>query len=397
MIPKKNRSSCSSATVGESIPTDARAPKKTAMRHFSRRRRFTINSMRSIRGRPCARAAWTVGLPDGQMGNSEVGHLNLGAGRIVYQDLTRINKAIAEGSCATIGSCSRRSQGSKWYGCIFSGSFRTVASTAIRSISSPLRTRRRKRRDRHYGPCNHRRTRYVAHRRRRISREWSTNSCRPAARDRHGRRTLFCHGPRQTLGANKIAWDAIVLGRGEVIADLSHAEALCKRIRKGRDGRISCQPLIFAAANEQRVRDGDVVIFFNFRADRARQLSQAFLLRISTGFDREVAPKVHYVTLTQYDKTYGCPVDLFAAIARHRSWARSLARAGLKQLRIAETEKYPHVTYFFNGGVEKRFPGRRPRKSFRRRRSADLRSQAGDERRGSDGKVVASPRPRTTW
>jgi 2,3-bisphosphoglycerate-independent phosphoglycerate mutase len=110
-------------------------------------------------------------------------------------------------------------------------------------------------------------------------------------------------------------------------------------------------PLIFAEAKTQRVRDGDVVLSFNFRSDRARELSDAFLLENFDGFDRTVFPKVHYVTLTQYDKTYTCPV-VFGPQTLSNGLGETVAAAGLTQMRIAETEKYPHVTYFFNGGVE---------------------------------------------
>jgi 2,3-bisphosphoglycerate-independent phosphoglycerate mutase len=115
-------------------------------------------------------------------------------------------------------------------------------------------------------------------------------------------------------------------------------------------------PLIFSHPNEQRIRDGDTVFFFNFRADRARQLSQAFLLKDFNGFDREVWPQTNYVTLTQYDATYRCPF-VFAPEELRQILAEVVSGAGKRQLRIAETEKYPHVTYFFNGGIERAFPG----------------------------------------
>src|SRR3989475_7687695 len=115
-------------------------------------------------------------------------------------------------------------------------------------------------------------------------------------------------------------------------------------------------PLIFSHANEQRVHDGDSFLFFNFRADRARQLSQAFLLKDFDGFDREVWPQVHFVTLTQYDVTYPSPF-IFAPQELAHILGEIVSAAGKKQLRIAETEKYAHVTYFFNGGIEKPFPG----------------------------------------
>src|SRR2546428_6049726 len=115
-------------------------------------------------------------------------------------------------------------------------------------------------------------------------------------------------------------------------------------------------PLIFSHANAQRVRDGDVVLFFNFRADRARQLSQAFLLKDFDGFDREFWPQVHFVTLTQYDVTYSSPF-IFASEKLVHILGEVVSAAGKLQLRIAETEKYPHVTYFFNGGIERAFSG----------------------------------------
>ena len=100
------------------------------------------------------------------------------------------------------------------------------------------------------------------------------------------------------------------------------------------------------------MRDGDVVLFFNFRADRARELSDAFLKPDFSGFDRVVTPKTHYVTLTEYDINYTCPA-IFASEDLAMVLGETVAAAGLNQLRIAETEKYPHVTYFFNGGIEK--------------------------------------------
>jgi 2,3-bisphosphoglycerate-independent phosphoglycerate mutase len=115
-------------------------------------------------------------------------------------------------------------------------------------------------------------------------------------------------------------------------------------------------PLIFSHADEQRIRDGDTVFFFNFRADRARQLSQAFLLKDFDGFERGAWPQVNYVTLTQYDVTYPSPY-IFPPEELRRILSEVVSEAGKTQLRIAETEKYPHVTYFFNGGIERAYPG----------------------------------------
>jgi 2,3-bisphosphoglycerate-independent phosphoglycerate mutase len=152
----------------------------------------------------------------------------------------------------------------------------------------------------------------------------------------------------------KKAWDAIVLGQGEQVKS-SPAEAVAAKYKEGKTDEFM-PPLIFAYAGEQRVRDNDVVLFFNFRADRARQLSQAFLFEKFDGFDRGVWPRVHFVTLTQYDVTYPSPY-IFAPENLEHILGEVASAAGKTQLRIAETEKYPHVTYFFNGGVERAFPG----------------------------------------
>src|SRR6202043_2686963 len=147
----------------------------------------------------------------------------------------------------------------------------------------------------------------------------------------------------------KLAWDAMVLGKGETVSN-SPDDAVRQRYQEGETDEF-LKPLIFSHPNEQRIRDGDVVFFFNFRADRARQLSRAFLLSDFDGFDREVWPRVHYITLTVYDKTFQCPVA-FQPQTLDNILGKMVSVAGKKQLRIAETEKYPHVTYFFNGGVE---------------------------------------------
>jgi 2,3-bisphosphoglycerate-independent phosphoglycerate mutase len=152
----------------------------------------------------------------------------------------------------------------------------------------------------------------------------------------------------------KLAWDAIVLGIGEIV-DHAPDDAIRQRYQQGETDEF-LKPLIFSHPNQQRIRDNDVVFFFNFRADRARQLSRAFLFVDFDGFDRRVQPKVLFVTMTLYDKTFHCPVA-FQPQTLDNILGKIVSDAGKKQLRIAETEKYPHVTYFFNGGVEVPFAG----------------------------------------
>ena len=297
-----------------------------------------------------------VGLPDGQMGNSEVGHLNLGAGRIVYQDLTRINKAIIDGELKTnpvLQEAFARARGHRLHflgllsdGGVHSHQNHLIALTKaakesgvddimIHAISDG--------RDTSPTGCAD----YLA--------TVSAQTSRTGARIATVIGRYYAMDRDQRWERNKLAWDAIVLGRGAQ-SDLAPAAAVAEAYTHERRGDEFLEPIIFSHANEQRVRDGDVIIWFNFRADRARQLSLAFLDKDFKGFDREVFPAVHYVTLTEYDKTYGCPV-VFGPQSLANILGEVVSKAGLAQLRIAETEKYPHVTYFFNGGLEKQYPG----------------------------------------
>ena len=296
-----------------------------------------------------------VGLPAGQMGNSEVGHLNLGAGRIVYQDLTRINKAVAEGKLRdneVLADAFQRAKRGRLHflGLVSNGGVHShqehlialataAADAGVTDIMVHAITD-----GRDASPTGG--AEFLAEAERGLQASGAriaTVIGRYYAMDRDRR-----------WERNKIAWDAIVLGRGEASTE-QPSNALTRRYAIGETDEF-LKPLIFSERNQQRVNDGDVILFFNFRADRARQLSQAFLRSDFDGFEREVAPRVHYVTLTEYDKTYGSPA-VFQPQSLENILGQVVAKAGLKQLRIAETEKYPHVTYFFNGGIEHQFPG----------------------------------------
>ena len=296
-----------------------------------------------------------VGLPEGQMGNSEVGHLNLGAGRIVYQDLTRINKAIAEGELgrnAVAQETFARARGHRLHfiGLLSDGGVHShykhlvalakqaqeagVTDILVHALTDGRDTSPT-------GGAGYLET---------CTAELAGSGARIATvvgryfamdRDRRWDRT-------------KKAWDAIVFGRGER-CEGTPAAAVRAQYERGKTDEFM-PPLIFSQANERRVRDGDTIFFFNFRADRARQLSQAFLLSDFKGFDREIWPQINYVTLTQYDVTYHSPY-IFAPEELRQILGEVVSNAGRKQLRIAETEKYPHVTYFFNGGIEQPFAG----------------------------------------
>jgi 2,3-bisphosphoglycerate-independent phosphoglycerate mutase len=291
-----------------------------------------------------------VGLPPGQMGNSEVGHLNLGAGRVVYQDLTRINKAIAEKTLdvnPVLTDAFEKAKGKRLHfiGLVSDGGVHShedqliamvkmaheagVKDIFIHAITDGRDT----------SPTGG--AKYIA------KVEDEAAKCGAHIATVVGR--YFAMDRDRRWDRVKLAWDAIVLGKGEKREVLA-SEAVADYYRLDKTDEFM-PPMIFAEAETQRVRDEDVVLFFNFRSDRARELSEAFVHSEFDCFDREAWPKVHFVTLTEYDKTYGCAV-VFAPQTLTMGLGETVAAAGLAQMRIAETEKYPHVTYFFNGGVE---------------------------------------------
>ena len=296
-----------------------------------------------------------VGLPAGQMGNSEVGHLNLGAGRIVFQDLSRINNAIKNGDLKenrVLQESFSKAKNSKLHliGLVSNGGVHShqdhlialavaakeagVDNIKVHAItdgrdSSPTGAQE-------YLSC-------CEDELGKIGARISTVIGRYYAMDRDRR-----------WDRSKLAWDAIVHGRGEGVEVLPSEAVTIKYASDKTDEFLP--PMIFDEHEKQRIHDGDVVLWFNFRADRARQISEAFLFNDFDGFDREVLPDVHYYTLTEYDEKYDCEI-VFPSEKLDDVLGSVVSASGKKQLRIAETEKYPHVTYFFNGGEETPFNG----------------------------------------
>jgi 2,3-bisphosphoglycerate-independent phosphoglycerate mutase len=300
-----------------------------------------------------------VGLPAGQMGNSEVGHLNLGAGRIVYQDLTRINKSIREGTLQenpVLMEAFAKAKGHRLHfiGLVSDGGVHshqdhlTALCDAAKAAGCDDLMVHAITDGRDTAPQGG--AGYVA----KLERDLAPSGAKIAtiigryyAMDRDHR-----------WERSKLAWDAIVLGQGEAITG-SPVDAIQNSYTTDPRGDEFLHPLILSHPNEARIRDGDVVLWFNFRADRVRQLSDAFLKTGFTGFERTVSPKIGYYTLTEYDATYaalGARV-IFTQTSMDQLLGQVVAAAGLTQLRAAETEKYPHVTFFFNGGVEVPNPG----------------------------------------
>jgi 2,3-bisphosphoglycerate-independent phosphoglycerate mutase len=301
----------------------------------------------------------SVGLPEGQMGNSEVGHLNMGSGRIVYQDLTRISKAIADGDFfanPTLLDCIARTKaaGGRLHlaGLLSDGGVHSH-NTHLYAL---LELARREGVNDVFVHCllDGRDTPpksgadYLAQLEAEISRlgvgRIATVIGRYYAMDRDNRWDRV-----------EKAYNAMVCGEGEQFA--SAALAIEKSYLDGVTDEFVV-PSVIADGGEPagRVRNGDGFIFFNFRSDRAREITRAFTDPSFTGFQRgEWRRLASYVCMTTYDETFGLPVA-FGPEALTNILGEVIGRAGLSQLRIAETEKYAHVTFFFNGGSEVPFP-----------------------------------------
>ncbi len=302
-----------------------------------------------------------VGLPEGQMGNSEVGHLNIGAGRVVYQDFTRINKAVAEGGLAvneifmkTLDKVLAKKSSLHLLGLVSDGGVHShldhllalVAVAAERGVENIFIHAFMDGRDTPPSSGIDYMTKLVAGLARIGRGEVATISGRYYAMDRDNRWDRV-----------KLAWDAMVAGQG-IVAPQDPAQAI-KAAYIAQETDEFIKPIVLQRHDKPvaTINDDDAVIFFNFRADRARELTRAFTLPGFDSFDVGNRPRLSdYVTMTQYDKVFDLPT-LFPPVALTHILGEEVSAAGLKQLRIAETEKYAHVTFFFNGGREEPYPG----------------------------------------
>jgi len=297
-----------------------------------------------------------VGLPDGQMGNSEVGHLNIGAGRVVYQDLTRISLAIEDGSLFENPALEQLCK-------------RLVTSGGKLHLLGLLSDG---------GVHSHNTHLYALVR---MAQKLGVKDvCIHAFMD--GRDTpprsgvTYLAQLEDELAAIGMGRVATVIGRYWAMDRDNRWERVEKAYRAmtegiGQQATTSAEAIQAAYAAEQTdefvepwvigdagtIDDGDAVLFFNFRADRARELTRALTQIDFNGFSRNKVPQLAaYVCLTEYDESFGLPVA-FPPETYPEILAEVISKAGLKQLRIAETEKYAHVTFFFNGGVEKSWDG----------------------------------------
>ena len=326
-------------------------------------RRARTPVYRALRdGYPSARLTTcgeAVGLPPGQMGNSEVGHMNLGAGRIVFQDLTRIDQAIAGDGLAAnaplttlLDACARgatlhlvglvsdggvHSHQRHLHALVKLAAGRDVGRVLVHAVTDGRDTAPNggagylAALDRCFGDAGVGRVATVT------GRYWAMD------RDHRWDRT-------------RRAYEAMTRGVGERATD---PVAAVERAYARGVGDEFIEPCVITTDDDRPaglLRDGDAVVFFNFRADRARQLTRALAFADFDGFERRSPPALRVLTLTQYDATFGLPV-VFPPQTFSGNLAQVLAAHGRTSLRLAETEKYAHVTYFFNCGEEKPRPG----------------------------------------
>lgn len=302
-----------------------------------------------------------VGLPEGQMGNSEVGHLNIGAGRIVYQDLTRINLSIRKGdffknpaflsaiSNAKANNSSLHLMGLVSYGGVHSYMTHIYALIKLaqqeglkkvyihafldgRDVPPKAALKDIKELD---AFCKENGSAKIA-----------TVSGRYYAMDRDKR-----------WDRTKLAYDTLNMGVAPYKAPNAET-AVSEAYERGETDEF-VKPTVITDSEgkpEAVIQDNDSVIFFNFRPDRARQLTWAFVDEDFNYFHREKHPKVYYVCMAQYDETLDLPIA-YPPEELENVLGEVLSKQRLTQLRIAETEKYAHVTFFLNGGQEKCYEG----------------------------------------
>ncbi|HEY3489929.1 MAG TPA: 2,3-bisphosphoglycerate-independent phosphoglycerate mutase [Candidatus Deferrimicrobiaceae bacterium] len=300
-----------------------------------------------------------VGLPAGQMGNSEVGHLNLGAGRVVYQEIVRISKSIRDGDffekAAFVDAMdSARANGKALHlvGLLSDGGVHSL-STHLYALIRMAKARGLDKilvhvlldgRDTPPTSGIHHVDNLRAEMQRLGAGEIATVMGRYYAMDRDNRWDRV-----------ERAYKAMVRGEGVPASDPS--DAVCASYAAGKTDEFM-EPAVIARDGRPvgAIAPGDSVIFFNFRADRAREITRALAIEPFDGFPRPERLGLSYACMTEYDATFGLPVAFPPQPMTHLL-ADVFAEYGVRNLRIAETEKYAHVTYFFNGGIEKEFPG----------------------------------------
>jgi 2,3-bisphosphoglycerate-independent phosphoglycerate mutase len=301
-----------------------------------------------------------VGLPDGQMGNSEVGHLNMGAGRIVYQELTRITKEIEDGDffrnpelLEAVANVKKNGSDLHFYGLLSDGGVHSH-NTHLYGL---LELAKREGVENVYVHC------FLD------GRDTSPTS---------GKGFIEAlEAKMKEIGVGKIAsicgryyvmdrdnrWDRVeaaykMLTLGEGVTADSAAEAISASYADDKTDEFVLPTVILEnGAPVATIKDKDSIVFFNFRPDRAREITRTFCADTFDGFDRGPRKDVTYVCFSEYDVTIPNKMIAFKKVELKNTFGQFLADNGKTQARIAETEKYAHVTFFFNGGVEEPNPG----------------------------------------
>ncbi len=302
-----------------------------------------------------------VGLPEGQMGNSEVGHLNLGAGRVVPQDLVRISESIRTGSFYdlepfhAIGRHLRTTGGTlHLLGLLGPGGVHAIDSHLRACIDLGVRLGVRRIAVQGFLDGRDAAPTLGAEVVRQLEADLRTIAgARAGIASLTGR--YYGMDRDQRWERTRLAYDALVRGAGQAVADPVQAVRDC--YARGETDEF-IHPLVITrdGAPFAPLRGGDAVLCFNYRSDRMRQIVRALFVPGFSGFDVSDRPALAGVTMTQYDQTFTLP-QAFPPFSMARIVAEVLADAGRTQLRTAETEKYPHVTYFFNGGHEPPYRG----------------------------------------
>jgi 2,3-bisphosphoglycerate-independent phosphoglycerate mutase len=308
---------------------------------------------------PCVKgyaSGLAVGLPDGQMGNSEVGHLNMGAGRIVYQELTRITKSIQDGDFfenpafkSAVENCRKNDSSLHLFGLLSTGG----VHSHIDHLKGLLKLAKMNGLSKVYVHA------FLD------GRDTPPTSGKGFVEELEKSMNEIGTGKIATLSGRYYAmdrdtnWDrvekayrAIVLGEGNTSS--SAVECMEKSYADGINDEFIVPSVILENGEPvAKIKENDSVIFFNFRPDRAREITRAFCDPDFTGFERPFGCfPLTYVCFTDYDKTIPNKKIAFEKESLKNMFGEYIASKGLKQLRLAETEKYAHVTFFFNGGVE---------------------------------------------
>lgn len=297
-----------------------------------------------------------VGLPDGQMGNSEVGHLNMGAGRIVYQELTRITKEIQDGTffenkalLKAVNNCKKNDSALHFFGLLSDGGVHSH-NTHLYGL---LELAKRNGLEKVYVHC------FLD------GRDTPPESGKGYAEDLEAEMAKIGVGKIASVTGRYYAMDRdnnydrvekayIALTKGEGLTAESGPAGIQASYDRGEtDEFVKPTVVMENGAPVATIKDGDSVVFFNFRPDRAREITRSFCDDEFKGFERGKRLDLTYVCFSDYDPTIPNKEVAFEKIAVTNTFGEWLAAKGMKQARIAETEKYAHVTFFFNGGVEK--------------------------------------------